>query len=52
MPLEHEIIETIRGNILLYCHCGESKKNLNERLVESWRRALETHDFRISRSKT
>lgn len=30
---------------------GESKKDLNERL-ETWTQALETHDFRLSRSKT
>lgn len=29
---------------------GELKKDLNERL-KTWRRTLETHDFRLSRSK-
>ena len=30
---------------------GESREELNERL-ETWRRALETHGFRLSRSKS
>ena len=30
---------------------GESREKLNERL-ETWRRALETHGFRLSRSKS
>ncbi|RZB42710.1 26S proteasome regulatory subunit 6A-like [Glycine soja] len=30
---------------------GESREELNERL-KTWRRALETHDFRLSRSKS
>ncbi|KAH1224161.1 hypothetical protein GmHk_11G031444 [Glycine max] len=32
-------------------HKGEAREELNERL-ETWRRALETHGFRLSRSKS
>ncbi|KAL5153826.1 LINE-1 retrotransposable element ORF2 protein [Glycine soja] len=50
-----ELIQEIAPRCMLFADdivlLGESREELNERL-ETWRRALETHGFRLSRSKS
>ncbi|RZB91510.1 Carbon catabolite repressor protein 4-like 2 isoform B [Glycine soja] len=50
-----EQIQEIASRCMLFADdivlLGESREELNERL-ETWRRALETHGFRLSRSKS